>query len=269
VEALVGGFYYIVDRFPDMVDLECLDWTLLWRRLLTQLINLNVEVEKKALEEMDAHFESLEQYMDDLIRSKLAAAGLPNDSFFSVLAYLIEHFEAITLSAKPSNMIEEKRLDVVRPFFRELITCVSRIAFAMMHLSGNRLNEKNVRQEFSKRDNFPSEHIKNVNSGHGAVTVLNSATDCFLYSVTKALVPQNKLDMEHRPKMKTYEMRDPALALDATQAAVSTFQFITKGDPTGRSSINHFLELNPDGSIRMNAELEATLNAVAKAIVVK
>lgn len=54
-----------------MVVPSYMDNILFWRRLLSRFIKSEVGLEAKAMEEMDAHFDSLNSYIDDLVMLRL------------------------------------------------------------------------------------------------------------------------------------------------------------------------------------------------------
>jgi hypothetical protein len=265
VAQVVGGIFYIADREPDMVVAEYADNRMFWRRILSRFIKANVGLEAKAMEEMDAHFESLDSYVDDLVRLRLLREGIPCETIYDVFVHIMDTFSERTMHCTPADMATNKRIDAVRPLLADIVNRIFKLTFDLVKMQGDRLTMQNISGAFDK--GFPTNDIQNINKRHGEVSTLESATDCFLYSVTKNLVPQSKATFVN-VKNKDTEMTDPAFALHSTQTLVSTYLFITKSDPSARSTMNHLLNIGEHGEIllpskldKQRADLDALLSA--------
>jgi len=248
----IGGFFYIVDREPRAIDVGELNNRMFWRRLLARFIKENNESETKAIEEMDAHYDSLYSYIDDLVRLKLEKEGVFVTNLFDLLAYLMDTYVEKTMRLDPADMLDKKRVDATRAMLSDIVYNISTLTFDLRKMSGDRLNYSNISGVFSKK--FPTNKIKQINRGHGEVNTLVSATDNFLYATTKLLVPQTKATFT-RKKSKDADMVDPAHALHYTQCLVSSYLFITKSDPSARSSINHLMDVDEHGNIMVEGDL--------------
>lgn len=248
----IGGFYYVVDRMPDVVTVDYLDNRDFWRRLLAYFIKSTVDSEIKAMEEIDVHYDSLYSYIDDLVRMRLTRENVPSDSLFDVLNYVMNNFVNMTMESDPADMLRNKRVDTIRPLMADVVYAISTLTFELRRMQGDRLNLSNINGLFDKR--WPQSVIKRIGNGHGEVNTLESATDNFLYSVTKLLVPQPKATFTKRSS-KDADMTDPAYALHPTQPLVTTYLFITKSDPSARSAINHFMPINEAGEMLFDQQI--------------
>ena len=252
VASAVGGIFYIIDREPDMVSPEHMENILFWRRLLPRFIKSNVGLETKAMDEMNAHFESLDAYMDDLVRRRLQQEDIPRENIYDLLAHVMNTFSERTMNCEAADMITNKQLETIRPLLTDIVYSISTLTFKLWKMQGERLNLQNIMGDFDKF--FPTNAIYKINRSHGEVSSLESATDLLPLAVTKSLIPQTKATSVRKSNREN-EMTDPAFALHPSQCLVSTYLFITKSDPSARSSINHFLKLGPNGEVIVEPEI--------------
>ena len=259
--SVMGGIFYIVDHEPDLVVPEQVNGTGMWRRLLARFIKADVGIERKSIEEMNSHIDSVDDYMDDLVRRRLKAEGIPCDTIYSVFAHMLETFSDRTLECDPANMFD-KRLESIPFLMYDVVYWIFTLMFELVKLTGERLNTASVERAFDLA--FPTNEILKINRMHGEVATLESATDFLPLAVTKTLVPQSKANVIGRGS-KGNEMNDPAFALHPSQCAVGTYLFITKSDPSARSAINHFLEIDDvTGAIKPNPAQQVVLDNLGK-----
>ena len=259
----IGGIFYIIDHEPDMVEPSQVDNPMLWRRLLPRFIKAEVSSERKAMEEMEAHIDSVDSYLDDLVRRKLTHEGVPCRDIYDVFAHIIKTFTERTMHCDPAD-IHNKQLETVRFLMYDVVFSISILLFELVKLTGDRLKLENIERTFDQL--FKTNVIQHIN-GHGEVTTLESATDCLPFSVTKTIVPQAKASNNRmgRPK-KSAEMSSPTFALHASQCTVNTYLFITKSAPSARESINHFLQLDPHDGVVVDPKFRRELEHLQEMI---
>lgn len=242
----LGAFYYIVDHEPDLID-DQVDNPMLWRRLLPRFIKNEVVSDRKAMEEMEAHIASVDSYLDDLVRRKLVHEGVPCRDIYDVFMEIVKTYTMRTLNCDPANM-HGKQLETVRFLMYDVVYSISKLLFELVKLSGDRLRVDFIERVFDQ--GFKTNIIQKINSRHGEVNTLESATDCLPLAVTKGLVSQSKASDARGGKAKhSSEMTDPSFALHASQCTVNTYLFISKSAPSARESLNHFMELGPHNEV--------------------
>lgn len=261
---VMAAVFYVVDHEPDLVHADDVDNIVMWQRLLPRFIKNELGSERKAMEEIQTHIRSVDSYLDELVRIRLAHEGIPHGSIYDVFMYIVLNFMELTSQAQPADSLG-KQMEVVRFMMSDITFQISRLLFDLVKLSGPRLNYKGVKNCFDKM--FRIDKIMQINTGHGEISTLETATDCMLYGPTKTIVPQSKAT-DVRSSNKDNEIHNPAYALDASQCVVNSTLFITKSAPSGRESINPFVELTPYGEIviedTIREEMER-LNALLRA----
>jgi hypothetical protein len=237
-----------VDFEPDVVTPEYVDSPYLWRRIMPRFIKREVGPERKAMEEMEAHMESVDSYLDDLVRRRLTREGVDCATAYDLFAFMIKKFTQMTTRCDPAD-VSNKQLETVRFLMFDVVAGISMLLFDLVKKTGDRLNIESIERSFDQL--FPSRVIRRINRRHGEVTTLESATDCFLFGVTKTVVPQQKAVTAQSRNKKHTEITDPAYRLHSSMCMVNAYNMITKSAPSARESINHFLQLGPHGEVIM------------------
>jgi len=259
--SIIGGIFYIADHEPALVLAEESENIAMWRRLLPRFIMKTVDSEKKAAEKMEQHFESLNHYMDELVKQRLQREGIACDDIYDVFADMLTTFEARTSFASPANL-GDKHLETTRFVLYDLVATIFQTTFALAKLSGERLNKKKVEQTLDGK--FRSDAIERLYKAHGEVESVSTPTDLMVTSTTRNLVLQHRTTT--RSGSKNAEMSDRAYALHASQGPVCGFGQITKSQPSGRGSINHFLPLSERDEVVILPEFTKELEDLEKSI---
>jgi len=122
VSNLLFGVIYTLDILPeleqDMVMLlgSCDVKTEIsfWRITLGRVIYKNSYSVDRISQDLDDHFDALEGYVDDLIKTKLVEAGIPVNNFFDLIALLITEYTHWVITSKEYNSnIENRYIDIL------------------------------------------------------------------------------------------------------------------------------------------------------------
>lgn len=246
----LASLFYLLDYDPTICTPLHFDNTVMWRRVLYRYIKATASDERKAIEEMDAHIASVDSYLDVIVKTRLRGDGFNYDDVYDMFADITIMYDEITVNSQPDSMVD-KQLETTRFIMYDVVSGISNLLFELIKLKDERLNMNFIRQAFNQK--FPSETIMKLKSGHGEITSLNSATDCLPYATTRKVVPQVKASVSRGAKAKkALEMTDPSYALHASQLYINTYLFITKGAPSSRESINHFLKLDDNYRIQLD-----------------
>jgi len=266
VASMIGGIFYVIDHEPDMVTVDAVEDVYLWRRLLPRFILKEIDSEKKAMDMMDAHFDSLDTYLDIITERKLKDAGVVATNVFDLLYHIIDSFRIRTLRAKPADM-SDKYLETTRFLLFGIVCAITDIGFALKKLvksKGDRLDHAAIDKLLGMK--FPIDEIMDITSGHGEVTSVSSPSDSLLIGITKSIIPQSRTTQVRKSNSKSGEMNNPANALDKTQLIVSGASLITASNPSGRSSLNHFLQIERDGKVIIPDEFKEDLDKFGRMI---
>jgi len=104
--AMVAGFFYVVDNFPDRFRHDWLDDTFRWRVILGHIIFSGAYTEAKLNANIEEHFASLDDYMDQFVIDKLKEIGWEIHDFYGLIAKIMVDFPRLLLEnpERVSNM---------------------------------------------------------------------------------------------------------------------------------------------------------------------
>lgn len=267
VEGMVGAFFYLADHFPDRIHAEEIDEPTLWMVLMGH-IELEPGIgEGKMLNGITSHIESLDDYIDGMVKGWLADDGIVVNDIYELFAYIIETMpEAVAQSSTQVASMYGKRLTVLRYLLSDIITAIFKWMFELRKKSkqGSRiLTKKDVMDSMQKH--LRPELITRVNQKHVEVAGVSSPTDNKLFKITSAVIQQSS-STSHKPKQNRSYANDPSKILHASVAEIGSLNNLPKSEPTGRSRLNPFVQTNPDGTVRQNPELKGMLDRLQESI---
>jgi len=122
VSNLLFGVIYTLDILPELEqDIVMLLGSCdvkteisFWRITLGRVIYKNSYSVDRISQDLDDHFDALEGYVDDLIKTKLVEAGIPVNNFFDLIALLITEYTHWVITSKEYNSnIENRYIDIL------------------------------------------------------------------------------------------------------------------------------------------------------------
>ena len=269
VASMVGAFFYIADYFPDRVEAEYVDNTRLWKTLLGHLIFPFGDTEGrqisegKYVEDIDFHLQSLDRYVDEIVKEDLREDGIYCDDFYELSMYVIERFSTlINHNVESASSMYGKRLTVLRYL---LFDVVSNINTFMFRVGGNKKTVTLKDVESAMNALLRPTLIMQVNHRHGEANIISSAGDNKVFKITSTLVSQADTSGRGDSKSKM-SVTDPARWLHASIAEVGSYCNLPKSSPDGRGRINPYVKLSSDGLIERNEKHHALIDDVQKRI---
>ena len=266
---LVGGFFYVVDLFPDRVLPEYLDGTddelSLWRILLGHVIFATDVSEGKLLVDINIHIEYFDGYIDASARDDLAGAGIIVDNIYQLLAHIIETFpERIMAASNTIGSMYGKRLSVLRYVCLPITKEVFKFMFRLRKMTGKpvttAMDISNIMNKFLKPD-----LIMSINRDHGEVKPIASSSDNKAMNITNAIVLQAQSNGIGGAKAKS-SLYDPGRQLHASIAEAGSLTHLPKSEPSGRSRANLCAHISPDGMILRDPAKQALIDSVQEKI---
>lgn len=262
VAGLVGGFFYIVDHFPERVLPEYVDNERLWKILLGHVIFASHVSEGKLAEDIETHMISLDEYIDRMARDNLADDGVYVTNVFELFAHVIETFAVrVMASGDDIGSMYGKRLTVLRyvsePIIRGIFGFMYRLRSAKKPVTKEDI-QKNLKM-------IPTELILSINYEHGEVKPIASPSDNKIFNITSNVVPQTSSKSGARASTKS-TLVDPSKFLHASIAEVGSFSHQPKSEPTGRSKLNPCVRTEPDGLIVRDPDKISLIDSVQEKI---
>lgn len=262
-ESMIAGFFYIVDHFPDRVFPEYVDDCSEWIRLMGHVIFATNESEGKLANNVEAHMDSLDDYVDAMSREELREEGILVNDIYELFVYIIENFSALVATAGTSvATMYDKRLKVLRYVLMDIIKAIFNTMFDIKKHSKKQLLKKDIVNIMNKQ--LKPELVIRMNRKHPEVTSISSPGDNKIFKITSNVILQTSSMGTGRSKKAA--LVEPSKFLHASIAEVGSYTNLPKSEPSGRSRINPYVHLGPDGSIERDPAKVELIEKTQKAI---
>lgn len=257
VASVVGAFFYVVDRFPDVSKVEYMDSPQHWRILLGHIIFASDESEGKLLNKIDAHMHSLDGYIDAMSQEWLAEDGVMVDNVYELFTEISNSYpQRTTDAAATSATMFGKRLMVLRYVLIDIIKDIFNMMFALQNAAKKGLTERDIENIFKK--NFRPYTIFRINHKHGEVSSISSPSPCMSFKTTANMILQTNIT-QGTSVAKT-NIVTSANVLHASISAIGQFNNLPKTEPTGRCRANPYMQIDERGITCLPVELEPLIN---------
>lgn len=255
VQSAIAGFFYITDYSSEksFIEIDELENIEMWKLAMVFFTWKTIDTEL-GLKQIDSHLETVMQYLDDVVVSKLKTEGLKINDINELFLHIIKSFSSMAINNIP-NDTSTKHIHVTSVLLFDIIRMISELSFALSKLEGDRLTENNIRNCF--RDYFSFDRaFKLVTTGKNAISSLDSPLSNLFYKVTGVVASTNK----SIGKAKGNDANDPKNAAYPTQAITHSYHYKTKSSPAGLGRISPFLLLDDNMGVKIRPEQRDVLN---------
>lgn len=264
VRNMIGGFFYVVDHFPDRVRPEWVDQKRMWMILLGHILfsgNIN---EGRLHDDIQDHITSLDEYLDAPVIDKLADIGVHVKDVYEIFAIIIERFNEWLLGAndKVASMYD-KELSILYYVLYEITSAIFKLFYKLKAASKKELTSKEIIATMNMT--LRTGLIYSITKKHGEVSTVSVPGDNKAFKITAMLIPQsssNKLS----GRKDSASLDDPSKRLHASIAEVGGYSALPKSQPDGRARLNPHVRFDAKGVIVRNPERVELLDAVQAAI---
>lgn len=257
--SMIGGFFYVVDHFPERIVPDYVDSTRLWKILMGHLIFSGGISEGKLAEDIETHLESLDGYLDEMAKESLREDGVYCEDLYDLFDHIVETFsERVTQAGNSISSMYGKRLTVLRYVLFDITSAIFTFMFRMRNNNRKQLTKKMVVDAM----NFilKPDLIMRINHRHGEVNSISSPGDNKIFKITSNLVLQTD---SSGPRGRTRAtVTDPTRWLHASVAEVGSYGNLPKSEPSGKGRINPYVNITPDGLIVRKEEYRELLDNI-------
>lgn len=261
---LVGGFFYVMDAFPNrFTEPEYVDNLDHWRLLLGNLIFGDFEHTGKLLENIETHIEhSFDNSLDEITKEDLMGRDIHVNNIWELLYVIMtdlaHHF--YSTSTDEASMYN-KRLMVLRYVMEEFNNAITMFGYTFQSRRDKEW-DANAINDALKRSFKLNTAIRKLTSEHGELDTISYPGDNKFFRITCMLVPQDQAS--RRGGYSKGLITDASRLLHASIAEVGQFNNQPKNNPDGRSRINPCVQTELDGTIRRRVERQALIDATQK-----
>ncbi len=262
VRQLVGGFFYVVDHFPDRLTLEHIEATSFWKIMLGNIL-ISGRVNAGILfNDMDEHINSLDEYIDIPVAVNLRDIGINIGDFYDLMVVVMERFSDWTLEAGDNiNSLYNKELSVLYYVMYEITSAIFKLYFKLKAGANKVMNEKEIINIF--KTHLRTGLIFSITKMHGEISASSYSGDNKALKFTSILVPQQETNRLKSRKGRT-AIEDPTKRLHVSVAEVGGYTNIPKSEPSGRSRLNILVEIDSKNVIKRNQQLIPLLDDVSE-----
>lgn len=236
VRSLVGGFFYVVDHFPDQMRKEWIDRPPQWQVLLGQILFGNTLNIGKVLEDIGDHLSSLEEYIDSIIADKLRKDGYPCEDIYDLFDIVLRNINNWVVSSDKSiNSMYDKELTVLYNVLYHVTVSIFKMHFKLKSAAKKTLKERDV--ETIMTTQFRPRAIYGITHNHNTVGLESYSGDNKFLGITTKLISQRNSSNQNG-KRERASANDPSKALHFSVAEVGGFSNLPKNEPDGRYCVN-------------------------------
>ncbi len=261
---LVAGFYYLVDYFPDRIQVEYIDQTQLFKILLGHILISGKVNEGILLDEMDDHINSLDEYIDGPIALKLKDIGIDVINFYDLMAVVVDKFSDWIIEANENiNSMYGKELSVLYYICYGITSMIFKMYFKLQATSRKKLTAEEIYNIMRKH--LSPGLIFSITKQLTGVAASSYSGDNKTFKFTSMLVQQSDSN-RLRSKKSRLVIEDPSKRLHVSVAEIGSYSNLPKSNPDGRSRINLFTTFDDKCVVQRNPEFVEFLDQIQQMI---
>lgn len=236
IRTMVAAFYYIADRFGTQLSPEFKDNLRMWKTFMGITLWGDAKGSEVVYEEVVNHFNSLDKYIDDMVKPRLARIGYPCNDLYEFLAICIKNMDQWMVDTpKKSISLYEKELSILYPVFLEFIKAIFKFYFAIdTEEKKNGLSKKSVLKILN--DSIKPRLVFKIRTAASNVASMSYSGDNKFFKLTSVMKPQKG---GHGKDSKN----ESAVRMHTSIPAVGSMVALPKVDPTGWARVNPHLML--------------------------
>jgi len=265
VDNFTYGIIYTLDLLPESANelLEILNnhdlvnEKLFWKLTLGRVLFRNGYSVDKMMGEMDDHFKSLHNYMDNLIKDKLRDVGVRVDTYFDLIAVILNNYNVWLLNSKEHNSnIDNRYIDILYYLLYDIVYGFNRALFDINKKCNKRelsINEVTtiMNNQISPRKIFG---IVKSSATSLAVSLADYSGDNMWFKITSQIADQSQGNGVK--KGKGTQFPESTKTLRAQDLWFGSLLYLGKSSPSPRFRLNPFMDYDlGTGKLKMDEEI--------------
>lgn len=264
VKSLVAGFFYVVDFFPNRVEIDYLDNTSMWMVLLGLILFSDAISTGKLHADIEKHFLSLDEYIDHLIQTKLKDIGYDIPNIYELFGLIIENVnDWIAKASDTIGSMYNKELSILYDVLYDITSSIFDMHFKLKAVTKKELTLQDIITIMSST--LRPRAIYSIMKQRKGISTVSYSGDNKIFKITSMLVPQTSSGGRQNKKERI-SVEDPQLRLHASIAEVGSHIFLPKADPSGRARVSPFLGLENGSVIKRDPKKVELIDSVQEII---
>ena len=242
----LGNVFYVLDNFPQSMSIDELDSTLVWKRLLAEIIHSGNHGLAYLNEKINAHFSDLNSAMDSITVKKLSDVGVTASTLMELLGAIFENFNSWILNSETRSLYHSKTYEVESFVLSKITSQITRMVLDVnkeelrVKERGELLEDKTVRDIFKKY--FRPRNIYQIRKQTQHITSVEYPGD-HLYPKFTSMVAQQESDFVSQKKQEVNTSEKKKMI--ASMATVGSILGLSKKNPTPLIRANPYCPVDP------------------------
>lgn len=264
VISMLTALFFVLDNYPIDLTPSIVKDRKWWLKIMGVIIFGNEMSEIDCYEKANEHFQSMDGYFDSIAREEAISRQIFVTDMYEFIHYISANFSTLIEkeSRKGANCMYGKRLTVSRYILLEIYANIFRQINFSKKRSGE-LNAGDIEKMLGRA--FRLRQIFEINSGLQYVTTIQSPSDCRMFKITCAVIPQQKTQPKSNEVSKA-ALRDPKRLLDISHVEVGAITHLPKSHPIGDAIISPFAKTTSNGTLQPNPVFHDLISRTEKLI---
>jgi len=246
---VIGNIFYIIDNFPEAITIDELDNTLIWKRLLGEIIHSGNHGLAYLSEKIHAHFNDLNSNFDTITINKLNDIGVDSNNLIKLLLVIFRNFNNWIMNAEVRSLYHNKTYEVESFALSHLTSRITRIVLDInkeeLRVNSDKLESKIIDKIFKKY--FVTRAIFSLKKEKQYVTSIEYSGD-HLYPKNTAMVVQQESDPVNIKKADINTSGKKKIV--ASMATIGSILGLSKKNPIPIVRLNPYINIDPmNGSV--------------------
>lgn len=242
-QSFVAGVFYVMDHFPQRIAPSYVNKESLWKFLLGHIIFSGVYGEGKLHDMILEHFNSLDEYVDDIIIKKLEEIGYNINDFYDLLALILRHFNDWVINAAESMVsLNGKTFDILYYALFDITSAIFKTNFRLNKLATSKiLTEKEIIETMNKQLKMGA--IFGLTRANVTASSVNYSGDNKIPKITSLVSMQQSISGATRGK-RTRLVVDSSKRIHPSMVEAGSLLFLSKSNPTPAVKANMYINLD-------------------------
>lgn len=246
LDALIIGFFYILDHFPDRFKptIDSLEDRASWVILIGKIVFGEQYGENKLYKDISEHLENLNSFLDSITRDKLLELGVKLENYYDLLNYLQVNFNNILLSAENNRLcVYGKNYEVLHYVLFDIFSGFTKVGFELNKIANRRpLTRRDIFDALTSY--FRMGTVFDLASGKIVTEAVSYSGDHLYPKITAVATEQENRSGSNHGKSE-HVIVGPQHRLDLSMITTGSILNFPKSNPAPIARTNPWASIDP------------------------
>ena len=240
---ILGNVLYILDHFPNEINISQLDDTVIWKRYIGEIILSGKYSIAYLLDKMEVHFDGFTQPLEREDIDKLRDLGVECNNVFELMVVVMKNFNTWVMNSDSRSFYHHKTIEAARHVLIKITSCFNKLYF---DINKDELTNGGLPIDIDRVDKAFKNHIKtnNITSIRYEKMFVQIVEDSTPHRYFKGTAFINK--QEGNSINKTKGKGGPRNKLSAPMCTVGSLFYLSKSDIDPFKKVNPWVTTDPN-----------------------